>query len=431
MSTPNDSRSGSESGDMELIDYFRILSKRRWLVGGGTIGLVFLVGIASLLLPKTYASSVDLIVTGPTTQVEFTAQGEPRIATEIQPKVSLDTYRDLLYSPYLAEEVVKKLGLDKGSDPITPTQLMDRVSVRAVPKTSLLRLTVEDRDAEQAQASAQAWAELFVEQDRELNRRELKVMGSIIDDRLEETGRELRAAEEALRRFEEREGIDQLRAQINNRISQIVQLEGRLKNLEVEEEKLRAMLKQSSSLLAAVKADGAARPSGTDKESLRFLQPNPSASGSQKAPLVVGSAESSQALVAIGLQERIIESQVSLSALEAEEKQSAKSVEELKRDLVALKRRLASEALEKKRLAQGVSSAQATFDVLAKKAEEVKVSLATRPGTVKVAVPAFAPERPVWPRPKLNVVIALAFGLLATTLLAFWLEYIERSPKVS
>lgn len=46
--------------EVELYDYLKVISKRKWLIIAGTLVCVFTAGIVSLLLPKVYEATLDL-----------------------------------------------------------------------------------------------------------------------------------------------------------------------------------------------------------------------------------------------------------------------------------------------------------------------------------------------------------------------------------
>lgn len=48
--------------EVELHDYLKVISKRKWLIIAGTLVCVFTAGIVSLLLPKVYEATLDLTI---------------------------------------------------------------------------------------------------------------------------------------------------------------------------------------------------------------------------------------------------------------------------------------------------------------------------------------------------------------------------------
>lgn len=47
---------------VELIDYLRVIGKRKWLIVSGTVGCVLAAAVVSLILPKEYETSLQLTV---------------------------------------------------------------------------------------------------------------------------------------------------------------------------------------------------------------------------------------------------------------------------------------------------------------------------------------------------------------------------------
>ena len=73
-----------------------------------------------------------------------------------------------------------------------------------------------------------------------------------------------------------------------------------------------------------------------------------------------------------------------------------------------------------------METAKSTFEILSKKGEETKISSAIKAATIQVSVPAMPPEFPIAQK-RQNVMIAGVVGLLASIMLAFFIEFLEKN----
>ncbi len=130
------------------------------------------------------------------------------------------------------------------------------------------------------------------------------------------------------------------------------------------------------------------------------------------------------------LKDTLMKTEVSIQSLNAEILQLRKNIKNLNDEVSGLRRQLAEQELIQTRLIRNMDTARSTFEILSKKGEETKVSSAIKAGTIQLSVPAMPPEFPVGPKKKQNVMIAGVVGLLASIMLAFFMEFLAKN-KVS
>jgi tyrosine-protein kinase Etk/Wzc len=125
----------------------------------------------------------------------------------------------------------------------------------------------------------------------------------------------------------------------------------------------------------------------------------------------------------------LMKSGVNIQSLNAEVLQLKKNIRDLNDQVSGLKNQVAEQELIQTRLMRNVDTARSTFEILTRKGEETKISSAIKAATIQVSVPATPPEFPVRPRKRQNVMIAGVVGLLASIMLAFFLEFLEKNRK--
>lgn len=235
------------SEELELRDYIEVLLRRWWI-----IILVFFVtaistGVGALYLVKpVYQASALLMISKPGYQVEF----EPKIKTRIPLEISLETYKNLIKSPDLERKVIKKLGLDQPPDQLTIEALNNMVSVEAVSKTDLIRISIKSGVPGKAKEILNTWVTLFIEENKDLNLRETKEAQSFIENQLEISEQNLFTAEEELCKFNEESRIDSLKKEIEEKLSKMISYELRLADIGISLEKEKAKLSQIEEQMA-------------------------------------------------------------------------------------------------------------------------------------------------------------------------------------
>lgn len=171
-----------DNNELELRDYIEVLLRQKWI-----IILVFLVtaisaGVGALYLVKpVYQASALLMISKPGYQVEL----EPRIKTPIPLEISIETYKNLIKSADLERKVIQKLGLDQPPDELTIEVLDKMISVEAVPKTDLIRISIKSGVPGKAKEIVNTWVALFIEENKHLGLRESKEAQSFIENQLE------------------------------------------------------------------------------------------------------------------------------------------------------------------------------------------------------------------------------------------------------
>jgi succinoglycan biosynthesis transport protein ExoP len=129
------------------------------------------------------------------------------------------------------------------------------------------------------------------------------------------------------------------------------------------------------------------------------------------------------------LKDALMKAEVNIQSFNAEILQLKKNIKNLNEEVGGLKKQLAEQELIQTRLTRNMDTAKSTFEILSKKGEETKISSAIKATTIQVSVPAITPEFPIKPKKRLNVMIAGIVGLLASIMMAFFMEYWEKNKS--
>jgi non-specific protein-tyrosine kinase len=138
---------------MEIVHYLAIVRRRLWLIllcgilaGGAAYGV-------SRVLPPGYQTSATLLLR------HNSADGELSYDTLLALQQMAQTYSRMLVQQPVLDAVVQNLSLNEDTE-----SLGKRVEAEAMPNTSLIKITVDDRDPRRAAAVANEMAKVFIEQ---------------------------------------------------------------------------------------------------------------------------------------------------------------------------------------------------------------------------------------------------------------------------
>ena len=154
----------------DLRELFNI-ARRRWfpVVALALTGALIAAAV-NLIVPVTYVASARLFIATPTWN-DSTAITEQTGGQKLSSygdefsQMRIATYQRLATSPGVTLPVIDKLQLD-----LTPNELANRITCRAVPDTVMLDLQVRDQSAAQSAAIANAAAEQLAEYIKQLEK---------------------------------------------------------------------------------------------------------------------------------------------------------------------------------------------------------------------------------------------------------------------
>jgi len=415
----------ANNNELELRDYIEVLLRQKWI-----IVLVFLVtaisaGVGALYLVKpVYQASALLMISKPGYQVEL----EPKIKTPIPLEISIETYKNLIKSPDLERKVIKKLGLDQPPDELTIEALNNMVSVEAVSKTDLIRISIKSGVPGKAKEIVDTWVTLFMEENKDLNLRETKEAQSFIENQLEISEQNLFAAEEELKKFNEESRISILEKEIADKIGRIISSEGTLTDLKVLVKGKEAELNQAKNQLAEQPETFVLTKSMYDDASFNQLT---SELTPKEALLLKNLRFESEELNLLhtALRSRVANLKIDLDTYQSVATQLTENVNSYRTRIELIRKELAAQELAKSRLERIQSTANSVYDVVSQKAAEIKIAVATETGVAKIVSLAHEPENPVGSGKRRIVLIGGALGLFMGIFIAFFVDYWKRTGK--
>jgi len=188
--------------EINLMDYFQVIRKRKWLIILGTLLCMVVAGVVSLLMPKVYEAKAYLMITSPKYQVEFASKEGSKFSTPIFENISAETYSKVILNEHTASKVIARNGLDKMSRQYTVRKILRQIKVEYPRNTNLILLKVQDTSSDRAARIANTWASAFIERNEEVTSKETTDTFNFVMDQLEKVKVSLKTAEEELQRFQ-------------------------------------------------------------------------------------------------------------------------------------------------------------------------------------------------------------------------------------
>ena len=361
------------SDEINLLEYFSVLSKRKRFIGALTVGVFVLSIVGSLLLPDRFAATARVMQGAQDNSMKVSMMaalpdGLGSAAGGLFGKSSTDAWVGILESNSVRDGIIKRFGLREayGKDTIEDTrkELGGNISVVNT-KEDVVVITVEDEDPKKAAAMANA----FVEELDRINRDAVMTSGKstrlFVEKRLVETKGELTRIEDGIRAFQMANKALKLDDQSAAIIESFGDLRGRLAAKEVELQVLRSYATDSNPQVQTIRAE-------------------------------IG-----------GLRRQLTDAQ-----------------EGTLRDIFIPTNRIPDLSLQYARLLRDAKVQETLFELLTQQYELARIKEAKDSPTIQVLDMATVPEKKSGPRRGLIVVLAAFSALVLSSIWAFIAEYL-------
>ncbi len=331
---------------------------------------------------------------------------------------------------------------------LSPERVADEVRRRAScvqkGKTDFAKVSYTSPDPNEAALVANALAQAYVERSLEAAREQATLARRFIEEQLSKTERELKEAEDELRRFKAKEGLLEVSAAAQGLLNSLSQLDRALAEARVQEaeyqRKLRALqvqLGDTSSIFGRYRAL-ASDPALSGNPELAQLSQTLAQLSQKRASLLAELAPSHPEVRALdreieevkarmeklikevrakgpsasdpvlqGIYSQLVEASVGLEAARAQANALAREIalrEEKLKELPEKEQRLAE-------LQRRVEAGRRLYQALLEKLQEAKIEEAKQVTQAKLVDPAVPPDAPFVPRTKLNLLLGFLLGL--------------------
>src|SRR5437899_1976700 len=397
----------SSEGEVHLLDYWRAIRKRLWLV----------LGVAALItaLSTIYvARKADVYEASSRVQVDlennpmYAGKSVPMIYSPVNDPAYFNTQLQILTSPGLLRRVVKTLDLEHNQAFLRPQSLRQPSTW----KTVLQMWGVSGPEKKETNTST----------------------GEFLSKRVAELQQQIRADEEKLVSYAKNNQILSLDASQNTVVERLAGLNKQL--LEAENDRKMAEAEYNAAKApgaATALAEAGAKDINESESKLADLK-------QKRAQLLVDATEEAPEVKEVDQQ--IAELQKHLNAsrarntntlltnLETKYRQSLAREESLRKSFNQQKGETVTQneaAINYRILQQEIETNKGLLDNLLQRSKENDVVLAGRPNNISVVDYAITPDFPVGPARMRSVMLAFVLALALGVGLALFLEYLDDS----
>lgn len=210
--------------EIDLREYIMLLWNHKLF-----IGLLVVLAVAA-------AFSYSTFLTEPVYQAKSTLLIlQPKYTTSLEVEsFSVDTYRNLATTDSIKKSVIKELNLkNEDGELYTVNQLESMMSLEILAvdeeangnnpsnNAPLIELRVQNKDPELASKIANAWAQNFISDSKEIRQNEVKEVATVIQEQFEDTEQKLNNLKSELLTFNKENRLSLLRQRLNNKIDKL------------------------------------------------------------------------------------------------------------------------------------------------------------------------------------------------------------------
>ncbi len=449
---------------IDLHQYWFIL-KRRWLPASAVLGSVLLLtALVTFLQKPVYQAQGELLFKKADSTSSLTGLGkEIGELDSVQSSNPLETEAQIIRSIAISPEVMAALNLkDRKGVPLKRKDILKLLDVRSIKGTDILQISFKSTVPQEAVAVVNKLMNFYLEKNIRTNRAEAVAAREFIEEQLPKNKDTVRKAEAALRSFKEKNKIvalpEEAKAavtEISNLESQIAKAQVDLTNTTTRSAALRNQLGMNSQQATALSTLSQSRGVQKVLEDLQAVQSQLELERSrflEDAPIIVN-LKSKEAQLKALLQERITQvlgsqQQPGDGNLQIGELQQNLIEEFVKSEVerLVLTNQLTAlarvEAISKQRanvipqleqsqqdLEREVEAAQATYETLLKKLQEVRITEQQNVGNAQITQVALDPEKPLSPKKRLNFGLGGVVGILLAVVTALVLDARDTSIK--
>jgi exopolysaccharide transport family protein len=471
---------------INLRDYLYVIQKRRWTVLTVFAVIVITVAILTFTATPIYEATVRLIIDkeNPNVvsiqevmsvdasgsdyyQTQYKIIESRTVARAVMRRLNLDKSEEFFPKPKddlisnLKRSIQETIGFWKdsitsllrtgaesipktleGFEPDSPlvSDFIKRIKVSPIRNSRLVDVRFEGKDSVLAATIANTLADVYISQNLETKLRAVQDAVKWLHNRIEEERKKVEKAEQALLRYKEKHSIitdfssdvENITAQkLAHLNTQVVEAESN--RVEAETRYKQAMVLTGTpdmldSIAEVLNNELIRQIKSMEVELFKHMSKLSKKYG-QKHPRMLAIESELNTLQ----KRRIQEVSRVINSLKNEYKVTLAKENSLKASLAKQKKE--SLQLNQKAIQYGVlrresESARYMYELLIKRFKETSLTEDMKTGNIRIIDRAEAPEYPIKPKKKLNILLAIIVSLLTGTGLAFFFEYLDNTIKL-
>ncbi len=422
-------------------------------------GFIAFVALLTLVLPKSYTTTVKLIAGNPGGTAQGIAPGEgpnsdlPVLnallaGTGLQ---SPETYVELFQEFPVAQQVIAALKLD-----VSPRELLHQVDIKPVTNTPVIALSVTWNDPKVSAAIANAFGTAVVDRDRDLVTSQAESAIGFLSTQMPAAQREMSDAQTRLSAFEASHHIADITAQTQSTIAELATLDGKLGQTQADARQAQAALGsvrselgstsptiqggetmamnpvvgQLQTQLAQVNVQlKTALEQYTDQHPAVIALKNQAAELRSEIARQQSTVVSNTNTVPNPLYEQLEQQAAQFSTQVASDTATVAALHDQEKSLQPILASLPSQTAALADLQRQAKSAQDVYSALEEKYNNAAIARDTALSGVTVTQPAMPQFAIVRPNLILNLLLGVALGAVLAVLGAFVLEYFDNTIK--
>lgn len=463
------------------MEYWKVILKRKWVIATFTGAIVFFTLVFSFLATPIYQARTTLLIEEDTSKLFSITEAlnyQPQVMRDLR---SFNTQVNLLKSKSLSERMAKKLNLmirpefgggkkqgrslidtskqiltfrwlssnkDSDSSKARPTAASDPYSriadsirsslnIKPIRETKLVELSYPSPYPVLATEIVNALAEEFINFSIEKRSSSTQQAADFLGEQIANLKEELVGKERELQKYGQEKELDMLTETESSIVRELQRLQEahtqatinrvraesryrQLSNLNVEVDPLPQFL--SNPAIQQIRSDYM-RKKNEYEETKEFYKESYPQMIQLKASL-----DNLREDLQSELQKAVDSAKTEFEGAQTEEWAMARMLERQKGDAA----RMNSDAIHYRSLRIDVDNKRKLIDSLTERQNETLVSArleSLKMSNVHIIDPAEVPKRPVFPKKKLNLMLALIIGLFGGTALCFLVEYLDNTVK--
>ncbi|MGC1381246.1 MAG: polysaccharide biosynthesis tyrosine autokinase [Candidatus Baltobacteraceae bacterium] len=453
-----------EGPQTDLSGLGRVFS-RRWrpmlVIFFGFVGLVI---ILSLVLPKTYTTTVKLMAGNSGTNPSGSenapqsggAAGNSNIPAlnallVLSGMQSAETYVELFQETPVAEQVISALKLG-----VSVPQLFRRVSVKPVTNTSIIALSVAWPNRTMSAEIANAFGSVVVDRERQIVAGQAETAIGFLNRKLPQAQRAMTDAQERLASYETQHHIVDINSQTQSVIAALAALDAKIGQVGADRQQSKAQLGSAAAQLARTPPTIKGGEEDAQNPVLTQLETSLSQIDVQLQTALQQYTPRHPAVIALRNQEQQIKREIARQQAtvvantntipnplyEQLQQQAAQYSTQIASDggqLAALAKEkkeldpqlagLPAEAQTLADLQAQTQSAQSVYTALAQKYNDASIARDTALSDVTITQPADPRFAEVRPNLLLNAALGVVLGAILAVLGAFAIDYLDNTIK--
>ncbi len=414
-----------EFEEINLRDYLEVLFRRKGIILGiFLICVISTVIVSFFILKPVYQSTARIIITQPSLRkiTEFKSYEDFMNFQALNPVVySPETYVQLLKNPSLEEKVIETLNLkDKIQKEFSLEDLEKISSIQIV--SQVIEINVESNEATLAKDIANAWARLFVEENKQEKLKIYSILKNNFESKLSAAKRQLNNVEKEKREFDEKGKSALLKKESEEKSSHLIEAKSKILELQssigVERAKIKELqrqLKEEKEVI--VLTESIAKHPLLDRVTNQIAR-------DALSNLQVESEYINP--IYQNIKTQLGSSKVNLAIYQQELTQLKEEAQDLPAKIEKLKKELSKEVITEQRINRGFKLAEDTYNKSSYQLEQIKGAEFIQGEDVGIASLARAAKKSVKPNKKQNIAVSGVLGLLIGIVAAFGVEWWSR-----